>query len=66
MFDIKGCELAAKRVTNEIVWALEDVTDYVTDTEIEHKNIKIDMPVRRVTIEEYNNAIKTVKEFFEN
>ena len=65
MFDIKGCELAAKRVTNEIVWALEDVTEYVSDTTIEHKNLKVDIPVRRVTIEEYNNAIKAVKEYFE-
>jgi DNA gyrase/topoisomerase IV subunit A len=63
MFDIKGCELAAKRVTNEIVWALEDVTEYVSDTTIEHKNLKVDIPVRRVTIEEYNNAIKAVKEY---
>ena len=65
MFDIKGCELAAKRITNEIVWQLEEVTDYVTETEIEHKNLKVDIPLRRVTIEEYNNAVKTIKDFFE-
>ena len=65
MFDIKGCELAARRVSNEIFWALEDVEEYVSETELVHKNVKMDMPVRRVTIEEYNSAIKTVKEFFE-
>ena len=65
MFDIKGCELAAKRITTEIVWQLDEVTDYVTETEIQHKNLKVDIPLRRVTIEEYEGAIKTVKEFFE-
>lgn len=65
MFDVKGCELAAKRITTEIAWQLDEVTDYVTETEIEHKNLTVDIPLRRVTIEEYENAIKAVKEFFE-
>lgn len=66
MFDIKGCELAAKRIANEIFWALDDVTEYVTETEIEHKNLTVDMPIRKVTIEEYLNAEKTIKDFFAN
>ena len=65
MFDVKGCELAAKRISTEIVWQLDEVTEYVTETEIEHKNLTVDIPLRRVTIEEYESAVKTVKEFFE-
>ena len=65
MFDVKGCELAAKRITNEIVWQLDEVTEYVSETEIEHKNLTVDIPLRRVTIEEYESAVKTIKEFFE-
>lgn len=66
MFDIKGCELAAKRVANEILWALDDVTEYVTETELVHNTLTVEMPLRRVTIEEYENAKRTIKEFFDN
>ena len=64
MFDIKGCEKAAKRVANEIFWALEDVTDYVTETTLTHKNLTIDMPIRKVTIAEYEKAEKIMRDFF--
>ncbi len=64
MFDIKGCEKAAKRIANEIFWALDDVTEYVTETTLTHKNLTVDMPLRRVTIEEYEKAKKTINDFF--
>ena len=65
MFDIKGCEKAAKRVANEIFWALEEVTEYFTEPVFVHKNITLDIPLRRVTIEEYNNALREIEKFFE-
>ena len=64
MFEIKGCEKAAKRIATEIFWALDDVTDYVTESEIVHKNLTVDMPLRKVTIKEYLDAKKTVQDFF--
>ena len=63
MFDIAGCEKAAKRVANEIFWALEDVCEYVSETELIHKNIPVDLPIRRVTIEEYEKAHKALIDF---
>ena len=66
MFEIKGCEKIAKRIANEIFWALEDVCEYVTDSDIEHKNITIDMPLRRVTIAEFLEAENYIKSFFAN
>ena len=66
MFDIKGCEKAAKRVATEIFWALEDVTEYTTETILKHKNITMEIPLRRVTIAEYEAAVKVIKEFFAN
>lgn len=65
MFDIKGCNLVARRITNEIEYALEGLTDgeYVAETDLVHKNITIDMPLRRVTPEETANAYKAIKEF---
>ncbi len=66
MFDIKGCELAAKRITTEICWQLDEVTEYVTETELVHKNLKVDIPIRRVTIEEKDRAVAAINDFFEN
>ena len=65
MFDIKGCEKAARRIANEIFWALDDVTEYTTETVFKHKNLAVDIPLRRVTIEEYNNALNAVMSFVE-
>ena len=66
MFDIKGANLAAKRVATEIFWALEDVTEFIGETELVHKNLAIDLPLRKVTIEEYEKAYKAVTEFAKN
>lgn len=65
MFDIKGCRLIAKRIANEIFWALDDVNEYITETELEHKNITVQMPLRRVTVKEYEDALRTIKQFFD-
>ncbi len=64
MFDIKGANLAAKRVANEIFWQLDDVAEYVTETELVHKTIKMDLPLRHVTIKEKDAAIAAIKDYF--
>ena len=65
MFDIKGCNLVARRIANEIEYAYEMLTDgeYVTETELVHKNLTIDMPLRRVTPAETELAYRAIKEF---
>ena len=65
MFDIKGCELAARRITNEIIYAYENICDeeYVSETDLVHKNLTVDMPLRRVTPEEIESAYRAIKEF---
>ena len=65
MFDIKGCEKAARRIANEVFWALDEVTEYVSETELVHKTLTVDLPFRRVTIEEKDKAVAVMKEFFE-
>ena len=66
MFDIKGCEKAARRIATEIFYELEDVSEYVSETELCHKVLSVDLPLRRVTIEEYERAMAEIKTFFEN
>ena len=63
MFDIKGANLAARRIATEIFWALDEVTEYVGETTLEHKKLDIDLPLRRVTIEEYEKAHKALTDF---
>jgi hypothetical protein len=65
MFDIKGCEKVAKRIANEVFWALDDVEEYVTEAELVHKNIKLDLPLRRVTPKEYEESLAVIKSFAE-
>ena len=65
MFDIKGCEKAAKRIANEVFWALDEVEDYVSEAPIVHKTIKLDLPLRRVTPKEYEESLAVIKSFAE-
>lgn len=63
MFDIKGCKLIAKRVSNEII----DVFEALEDSEIKgnpvfiHKALTFDLPLRKATIGEYNNAVRELE-----
>ena len=66
MFDIKGCIRAARRITDEILYAYEDIEGYTSDAEFVHKVIALDMPVRRVTIEEKDRALEAIETFFAN
>ena len=63
MFEIKGANLAAKRIATEIFWALDDVTEFVGETTLVHKNLSIDLPIRRVTIEEFEKAYNAISDF---
>ena len=65
MFDIKGCEKVARRIATEIFYELDDVTEYVTETELCHKPLIVELPVRRVTQSEYDTAMKEIDAFFE-
>ena len=66
MFDIKGCVRAARRITDEILYTYEDIEAYTSDAEFVHKVIALDMPVRRVTIEEKDRALEAIRTFFAN
>ncbi len=65
MFDLKGCKLVARRISDEIKYALEEVETYQDEAVLIHKNIKMDVPIRRVTIAEKEQALQKVNDFFE-
>ena len=65
MFDVKGCLLVARRIANEIFYALEDVAEheYISESMLEHRSITVDMPLRRVTPAETDAAVRAIEAF---
>ena len=65
MFDISGCNRAGKRVSNEILSVLEEITEYKDEAIFEHKVLKVDLPLRKATKEEYNNAVREIEYYID-
>ncbi|MBR2354015.1 MAG: hypothetical protein IKA76_05900 [Clostridia bacterium] len=63
MFDIAGCERIARRIATEIIWAYEEKTPYISEAPFKHSVMKIDMPLRRVTIAEKNASVAAIEKF---
>lgn len=63
MFDIKGTWKIGKRIVNEVLDAFEERQALPSDAIFRHEVIKTDLPYRKVTITEYENAIKAIQEF---
>ena len=56
MFEIEGTVKIGKRISREVMDAIEDVTELIGDTKFVHKSFEMDLPYRRVTMGEYNAA----------
>ena len=63
MFDIKGCRLVGKRIANEIISVFEEITELKKDGVFRHKVINLDLPLRKVTMAEYNEAVRELEYF---
>ena len=61
MFDISGCNRAGKRIANEILSVLEEVTELQQDGVFCHKCLKLDLPLRKATLTDYNNAVQELE-----
>jgi len=68
MYDIKGTWKIGKRIAREIIDVYEEIEkdDILSEGVLEHKKFILDVPVRRVTPSEYQNAVKVVKEYFDS
>lgn len=67
MFDLSGCARIGRRIATEILFAREEITDadYISDCAFAHKNLTLDMPLRRVTPEEVESAEAAISAFAE-
>ncbi len=65
MYDISGCNRVGKRIANEIVSVYEEITELKQDAVFKHKVIHLDLPLRKATIEEYNQAIREIEYYID-
>lgn len=65
MFDISGCNRVGKRVANEIISVFEEITEYKSTAKLTHKVLSLDLPLRKATKTEYNNAVREIEYYVE-
>lgn len=65
MYDISGCNRVGKRIANEIVSVFEEITEYKDEAIFKHEVVDINLPLRKVTMEDYHNAIRELKYYIE-
>jgi len=61
MYDISGCNKAGKRIANEIISVFEEITELKDEAILEHKVIDLDLPFRKATIADYNEAVREIE-----
>ena len=65
MYDVSGCNRVGKRITNEIVSVYEEITELKDEAIFIHKIIDMDLPLRRVTMQDYDNAVREIEYYIE-
>ena len=63
MFDTDGCKLVGQRIVNEIIMALDRVRRTYDEAVLKHEKLMVDLPLRRVTPKEYENAKEELKKY---
>lgn len=66
MFDIQGTVRIGRRIATEIEAALEEVDQYFTCVPFAHEVKMLNLPLRRVTMKERDEAEKAIAEFIRN
>ena len=65
MYDISGCNQVGKRIANEIVSVYEEITELKQDAVFKHKVIHLDLPLRKATMAEYQNAVRELEYYID-
>lgn len=61
MYDISGCNRAGKRIANEIISVYEEISELKDEAVFKHEVIDLDVPLRKVTMEQYNHAVRELE-----
>ncbi len=65
MFDIKGCNRVGKRIANEIIAVYDEIEEYKDEAIFEHEVINLNLPLRKVTPSQYENAVRELEAYIE-
>ena len=65
MYDISGCNRVGKRIANEIISVYEEITELYDEADFKHKIINLDLPLRKATMAEYENAIRELEYYID-
>ena len=65
MYDISGCNRAGKRIANEILSVYEEITELKDEAIFKHKVIKLDLPLRKASIAEYEKAVRELEYYID-
>lgn len=61
MFDISGCNRIGKRISNEIISVFEEITELKNAPVFSHKVLNLNLPLRKATIKQYNEAVREIE-----
>jgi len=65
MYDISGCNRVGKRISNEIISVYEEIEELKDSAIFEHKVMEMDLPLRKATMTDYNNAVREIEYYIE-
>jgi hypothetical protein len=63
MFDLPGCRLVGKRIANEIISVSEELPTPAATEIFAHRVISLDLPLRKATIAQYEQALRELEYF---
>lgn len=65
MFDVSGLKVVGRRISNELISVYEDLDkkEIKNDGILKHETINMTLPLRRVTIAEYNDAVEKIENY---
>ena len=65
MFDLSGCRVIGRRVANEIISVLQEVTELKDEAVFKHEAFVMQLPLRKATRAQYNEAVREIQRYVE-
>ena len=65
MFDVSGLKVVGRRISNELIGVYDelDKKEIKNDGILKHETLDVVLPLRRVTIAEYNDAVEKIENY---
>ena len=65
MFDVSGLKVVGRRISNELIGVYDELDKNAlkNDGVLKHETLNMTLPLRRVTIAEYNDAVEKIENY---